>query len=208
VLVFADISAARTAPPVDSPAPPATPVPGAFIDLTRDWDVTYDKSGRTDHWPLLHSWSDDDAAKFYSGTVSYEHTVQIPESWLMAGPVPLDFGAGAPVERPAGRRYPSRAWLESPVREAAVVYVNGARAGSVWHPPYRLDLRAWLHAGSNRLKIVVANTAMNEISGRAPPDYRLLNLRYGERFTPWDRDPPEALPSGILGPLRLQAVAP
>ena len=28
-------------------------------------------------------------------------------------------------------------WLDGPVREAAVVYVNGKRAGSVWCPPYQ-----------------------------------------------------------------------
>jgi alpha-L-rhamnosidase len=208
VLVFTEKTPARVAPPVDLPAAAAMSGPGTVLDLNQDWDVTYDKTGRTDHWPLLHSWSDDDATKFYSGTVSFERTVQITESWLKGGSVVLDFGAGTPVERPSERRYPSRAWLESPVREAAVVYVNGARAGSVWHPPYTLDLRAWLRAGSNRLKIVVANTAMNELSGKAPADYRLLNLRYGERFTPWDRDPPAALPSGILGPLRLEAGVP
>ena len=33
--------------------------------------------------------------------------------------------------------------------------------------------------------------------------YRLLNLRYGEKFTPQDMNHLEPLPSGILGPLRL-----
>jgi len=60
-----------------------------------------------------------------------------------------------------------------------------------------------VRAGSNELKIVVANTAINELAGRAAPDYRLLNLRYGEKFTPQDMDHLEPLPSGILGPLRL-----
>ncbi len=33
-----------------------------------------------------------------------------------------------------------------------------------------------LHSGANELKIVVANTAINELAGRAAPDYRLLNF--------------------------------
>jgi hypothetical protein len=96
-----------------------------------------------------------------------------------------------------------RAWYDPPLREAAVVYVNGKRAGAVWHPPYRIDIAPLLHPGTNELKIVVANTAINELAGRAAPDFRLLNLRYGEKFTPQDMDHLEPLPSGILGPLRL-----
>ncbi len=37
----------------------------------------------------------------------------------------------------------------------------------------------------------------------AAPDYRLLNLRYGEKFTPQDMDHLVPLPSGILGTVRL-----
>jgi hypothetical protein len=96
-----------------------------------------------------------------------------------------------------------RAWYDPPLREAAVVYVNGKRAGAVWHPPYRIDIAPLLRPGTNDLKIVVANTAINELAGRAAPDYRLLNLRYGEKFTPQDMDHVEPLPSGILGPLCL-----
>ena len=84
-----------------------------------------------------------------------------------------------------------------------MVYVNGKPAGSLWHPPYRLDVTALVQAGSNQLKIVVANTAINELAGRAAPDYRLLNLRYGEKFAPQDMDHLEPVTSGILGPVWL-----
>ena len=97
-----------------------------------------------------------------------------------------------------------RALLESPVRESAVVFVNGQRAGTVWHPPYQLDLTRLLHAGSNHLRIVVANTAINEIAGRSLPNYRLLNLRYGERFMPQGFEHIAPLPSGLLGPVQLR----
>jgi hypothetical protein len=100
-----------------------------------------------------------------------------------------------------------RTWLDAPLRDAAVVYVNGTRAGSVWHPPFTLDIGPSLRAGPNELKIVVANTAINELAGRAPTDYRLLWLRYGKRFAPQDMDHLEPLPSGILGPLRIVSSA-
>jgi hypothetical protein len=96
-----------------------------------------------------------------------------------------------------------RALIESPVHESAIVDVNGSRAGAVWHPPYRLNLLSFLRQGQNELKILVGNTAMNEMAGRALPDYRLLNLRYGERFTPQDVKDIHPLPSGIIGAVKL-----
>ena len=96
-------------------------------------------------------------------------------------------------------------WLESPVREAAVVYINGERAGAVWCPPYSLDLTKFVKTGDNSIRIEVGNTAMNFMAGHSQPDYRLLNLRFGERFQAQDMDKIQALPSGILGPVRLIA---
>ena|SRR5690242_12432547 len=97
------------------------------------------------------------------------------------------------------------ALLDSPVREAAVIVVNGKRAGAVWHRPYELDIKVYLQAGQNRLQITVGNLAINEMSGYATPDYQLLNLRYGERFVPQDMKGLRALPSGILRPVILRA---
>jgi hypothetical protein len=130
-------------------------------------------------------------------------TVEIPADVAKAGSVLLDFDAGAPVERTTLHQAGMRTWYDPPLREAALVYVNGKLAGTLWHPPYRIDIAALLHPGTNELKIVVANTAINELAGRAAPDYRLLNLRYGEKFTPQDMDHLEPLPSGILDALRL-----
>jgi hypothetical protein len=76
----------------------------------------------------------------------------------------------------------------------------------VWYPPYELDVTQFLKTGSNRIRIEVANTALNYMAGHSLPDYRLLNLRYGERFQPQDMDKIQALPSGLLGPVRLVAV--
>jgi hypothetical protein len=110
---------------------------------------------------------------------------------------------GAPVQ-PTKLDLPGmRTWFDAPLRDAAIVYVNGTLAGSVWHPPFTLDISPFLHPGTNELKIVVANTAINELAGRAAPDYRLLWLRYGKRFAPQDMDHLQPLPSGILGPLRI-----
>jgi hypothetical protein len=117
----------------------------------------------------------------------------------------LDFGEGTPVPLPDPLpQFNMRAYLESPVGEAAEVYVNGQRAGVVWHPPYSIDLSEWLKPGKNELQIVVGNTAINVLAGQALPDYRLLNDRYGERFVPQGMDHLQPLPSGIVGELRLR----
>ncbi|MGB7265596.1 MAG: glycosyl hydrolase, partial [Terracidiphilus sp.] len=189
-----------------NPAPPPqqqTAAPFTPIDLSHNWTLTFDKTGAKATMPALQSWSDLPGEKYYSGTVTYERTVDIPESVAHAGEVLLDFGVGTPVQRTQLHEAGSRAWLDPPLREAALVYVNGKLAGAVWHPPFNLNVAPLLRSGANQLKIVVANTAINELAGRAAPDYRLLNLRYGERFTPQDMDHLEPLPSGILGPLRL-----
>jgi hypothetical protein len=114
----------------------------------------------------------------------------------------LDFGEGTPIAEQA-LRSGMQAWLDAPVREAAVVYINDRRAGAVWCPPYKLDVTSLLRSGENKIRVVVANLAMNYMAGRKLPDYRLLNLRYGERFQAQDMDKVQALPSGLLGPIRL-----
>ncbi len=129
--------------------------------------------------------------------------MEIPEAVAQSGRLILDFGEGKPIPREALHQAGTRTWYDPPIREVAQVFVNGKLAGSLWHPPYRLDVTALVHAGTNEIHIVVANTAINELAGRAAPDYRLLNLRYGEKFTPQDMEHLEPLPSGILGTVRL-----
>ena len=186
------------------PAPKQAP-PGQFapIDLTHDWRVTFDRTNAVETMQSLHPWGDDEIQRYYSGTATYERAIEIPQDAAKAGSVWLDFGVGTPVPREQLHQAGTRTWYDPPLHEAAQVYVNGKLAGSVWHPPYRIDIASLLHPGANDLKIVVANTAINELAGRAAPDYRLLNLRYGEKFTPQDMDHLQPLPSGILGTLRL-----
>ena len=153
----------------------------------------------------LHSWSDEEP--YYSGEVTYEKTIDLPPDANSNSSLILDFGEGTPVAIPDPLpEFNMRAYLESPVREAAEVYVNGQRAGVVWHPPYNIDLTPLMKPGTNQLRIVVGNTAINSLAGRALPDYHLLNKRYGERFVPQDMDHLQPLPSGILGGLRLKVL--
>ena len=116
----------------------------------------------------------------------------------------LDFGEGQAI---ALQRLRSgmQAWLDGPVREAAAVYVNDRRAGSVWCPPYAIDVTGFLTRGVNRLRILVGNLAINDMAGHPLPNYRVLNLRYGVRFEAQDMDKVQPVPAGLAGPIRLIA---
>jgi len=195
---------------------PAKPkaVPPA-LDLAADWSVTFAGIGRTVRMAKLHSWTDHADTKFYSGIATYEKSVDVPAAMLKPTiELYLDFGTGAPVAIPASEpgtegtgsnSLRMQAWVDSPVREAAQVFVNGHSAGAVWLPPYEVDVTKYLHAGENKFKVVVGNLAINEIAGRAVPDHFLLNDRYGERFRDQDLNHLQPLPSGILQDVRLVA---
>jgi len=198
LLLIGALAARRTTPP-PSPGPIV-----AIIDLSADWDLTFSGSNQTLHMDALHSWSDEQPFRYFSGQVTYRKALEIPAENTDRSSFLLDFGLGTPVEKPEPLPvFNLRAYLEAPVREAAEIFVNGQSAGLIWHPPYTLDISRLVKSGKNDLRIVAANTAMNEMSGRALPDYRLLNDRYGERFIPQDMDKIQPLPSGILAGARL-----
>jgi hypothetical protein len=225
VLVFARQPASGLAPSAGGGAGTVQGLPTA-LDLSADWNVTFLRtqfdsapdlaysgsrrpangaSGSTS-MERLRSWTEDDTTRFFSGRALYEKTFNAPANLAdSSAGLWLDFGEGTPVRPTPQRSEGMQTWFDGPVREAAVVYVNGRRAGSVWHPPYRVEVTGLLHPGENQLRIVVANTAINEMAGAASPDYRLLNSRYGERFTPQDMDHLQPLPSGLLGGVTLLA---
>ncbi|MCE5309202.1 MAG: glycoside hydrolase [Acidobacteriales bacterium] len=193
LLVFSK-SASRTAR--RAPDPAVTP-----LDLGSGWEVTFQDSGTKAVMDTLHSWADDPATRYYSGIAIYRKSVTVPGAFSAKGArVVLRFGEGVPQEI-AGNR--SGARLAAPVREAAVVYVNGRRATSVWAPPYEADVSGLLRRGANDLRIEVANTEMNQMAGAPPLDYSALIPRYGRRFDMQDLNLVEALPSGLLGPIQL-----
>ena len=176
------------------------------IDLSAGWQVSFDGTSQAIVMDRLRSWTDDEATRYFSGTATYEKKVEANPSMLREGlRVQLDFGEGEPLpEQPL--RSGMQTWFNPPVREAAVVYLNDQRVGSVWCPPYKLDLTGYLKAGENRLRIVVGNLALNYMAGHRLPDYRLLNLRYGERFQAQDMDKVRPLPAGLFGTIHLVAL--
>ncbi len=175
-------------------------------DLSADWKVTIGKNT-----PIMmnqfRSWTDDDATRFFSGTAIYEKSIIVPESLLKKeNSMQLDFGDGKALEVQSTRNG-MKTWFEAPIREAAIIYINDRKAGSLWCPPYRLDVTSFLQKGENKIRIVVANTALNYMAGRKLPDYKLLNLRYTERFQAQDMDKIQPISSGLFGNIRLNSIA-
>jgi hypothetical protein len=180
-----------------SPAPAAT---AAFtpVDLSTGWKVTF-PDGPVE-MAALRSWTDD--RKFYSGQATYEKTVTLRATAGRA--IYLNFGEGTPVARDTRRSGAGmRAMMDGPVREAAVVYVNGKRAGAVWCSPYEVNVSAFVHPGANSFRVVVANSALNVLAQGPLPDYKALTAKYGERFQAQDMQAVVPQPSGLLGPVRL-----
>jgi alpha-L-rhamnosidase len=174
-------------------------------DLSRGWQVRFDGNGIEEQMAELTSWTKKAETLYYSGVASYRRTIELPPSYPRNSRLILSFGVGKPLPEPPGSAdHPGmRALLDPPVRDAAVIYVNGERAGSLWHAPYELDITSLLKPGKNALEVRVANTAINLLSGEALPDYQLLSARYGRRFDPQDMNNLQPLPSGLLGKVEL-----
>jgi hypothetical protein len=176
------------------PRPGAPPRPTSTVDLSSDWKLT--RAGTSNVMHALLPWTDG-----FSGAAVYEKTIRV---YSPARRMFLSFGDGTPVPVGSERRAGSgmRAWLESPVHEAAVVYVNGLRAGAVWCPPYEVEISDLLRPGENTLRIVVGNLAVNAMAGHLEDRSKLLE-RYGERFQSQDMDQIRPEPSGLVGPIHL-----
>jgi hypothetical protein len=130
----------------------------------------------------LESWTDnsDTGVKYFSGTGTYTKTLHAPQTWFAHGShLVLDLGN---------------------VGDIADVSLNGKSVGTLWKPPYEVDVTSALKAGSNRLEIKVTNEWNNRIAGDAtvPPDQRILSPGVGRGGF---GGPPAAQPSGLMGPV-------
>lgn len=215
VFVFSDT-------PVAAPAPRRSAI--QLADFSGDWQVTFPSLRRFVTERVPTDWIADPATKFYSGVAVYQRDFVLKS--LPVGSVYLDVEGGSPLAepaqtapdktaRPAGSALPNplvtrtgpgmQAWYNPPIREAALVFVNGHRAGALWHPPYRLEVGPYLKAGENHIEIRVYNTAINAWAAQPPHDYRPLIAKYGDRFQMQDLDKVQPVSSGLLGAVRLVA---
>lgn len=199
---YASVAFVVHAGPPGAPRP-ARPCEGSarVLDLSTGWQITV-PGGAPRPLAALTSWHELPDSRFLSGVVTYTRAIDLPSVPAGGCPVWLDFGEGTPREE-TPLTNGMRAWLDAPVRDGAVVAVNGTVVGSAWAPPYRVDLSRAVRPGRNTLEVRVGNTALNGWAARPPDDYRLLHLRYGKRFDPQDMDKVEPQPSGLIGTVRV-----
>jgi hypothetical protein len=197
VVVFTN----RTLPAVAAAAP-------SSVDLSGGWSVKIGE--KTVPMEQLVSWTELPDMQNFSGVAHYTRTVDVPAAMIKPGEsLYVTFGEGkAPAGGGGGRTQGYAAALESPVRDAAVVMVNGKRAGAAWAPPFRVDVTGLLKPGQNTLQIDVGNTAVNYLAKAGFPNYdnAAVRAKYGARFDPQGVQLLSTpLPSGLLGPVKLES---
>ncbi|MCJ2183460.1 glycoside hydrolase [Novosphingobium sp. 1949] len=121
--------------------------------------------------------------KYFSGEATYTRSFSLPARAKPGQPLWLDLGK---------------------VGDLAEVSVNGTRVGTVWHAPYRLDIAKAVRAGTNTLSVRVANTWVNRLVGDAQPGAKPITWT----AMPTYRADAPLRPSGLIGPVTLEGLAP
>jgi hypothetical protein len=195
------------------PAPKAAPAVASVpkpVDLSTGWTIKFGRDAKPIQMDRLTSWIDMEGRANFSGVATYEKTITVAPEMLRAGlTLSLNLGQATAAQTSSGGRGGQgyRTTLETPVREAAVVYINDQRVGAVWSPPYVVDVTGLLKPGQNKIRIEAANLAMNYMASIKLPNYNYagVNQQFGNRFQPQNLDSVQALPSGLLGPVQLVA---
>jgi hypothetical protein len=188
----------------DAPSTAKAPKTGDLtvsLDISTAWKVSFPGLNKSADETVLTDWTSDPSTLHYSGEGVYTRDINLPNPTTY--PVYLEVDGGkqmAPGTRTGGRVY---AFYDPPVQAAALVVINGQPAGTLWHPPYRLDVTKLLKVGMNHIEIHVFNTALNAWSALPPHDYAPLIAKYGDRFQMQDLQLVAPVPSGILGQVKL-----
>jgi hypothetical protein len=136
----------------------------------------------------LKSWTELDGEKLknYSGLVSYETTVEVPETFLKdAGRVDLDLGEVGRVCR---------------------IKINGKDAGTLWRKPWRVAVGGLLQQGTNTITIEVANSWYNRLmADQALPETERQTWTTWPRMKEWQAENAGPEKSGLLAPVTLVA---
>ena len=146
-------------------------------------------------WPKLQSWTESEnlGVRYFSGTATYKKTFEVAPEMLAEGRrLTLDLGE---------------------VHSLASVRVNGTPLGTVWTPPFAVDITSAARPGANTLDVAVTNVWRNRLIGDATypngfPDAQ-GNLPPGGKprtflTAPQLKASDPLLPAGLLGPVTLR----
>ena len=114
------------------------------LSVNGKWTVKFD-DGKQIEWTALMPWNeaDDNDIKFFSGTARYSRHLFLKELKRNYNYI-LDLGE---------------------VKNLAVVRVNGKVCGTLWRPPFTIDITDALLEGDNTLEIDVTNLWVNRMVG-------------------------------------------
>jgi hypothetical protein len=177
-----------------------TEVPVATI--TGPWQIKFQANRGAPEsatFPELSDFKDnsDPGIRYFSGIATYVKDIQVPS-------------------KPGAK---DKLWLDlGQVNDLAEVWVNGKLAGTVWKPPYRLEITAFAKQGTNRIEIKVVNKWVNRLigdvqpgvtkkitftgaDGKVPEGMNPENFQRSKRM-PYAPDAP-LVPSGLVGPVTL-----
>ena len=153
--------------------------------LAENWNLKFDPSFGGPAKPIvidrLMDWSksQEDAVKYYSGTVVYAQIFKWDKVADKTNEVWLDLGK---------------------VANLADVYVNGVHCGTAWTFPYRVNISNALKPGDNQIKIEVSNTWANRLIGdHALPKEKQITSVNGE----YRLEGKPLLEAGLLGPVKI-----
>jgi hypothetical protein len=160
----------------------------ATIDVPGPWTLSFPPGWGTPpqiEMNKLSSWTNsaDVGVRYFSGRATYRTVLYLTEAQAAATTsANLDLGE---------------------VHEVAAVRINKKLARILWKQPYAVRVDGLLHAGLNTIEIDVTNLWPNRLIGDAQNSdgrhYTWTNIR---KYT---KDSP-LLPSGMLGPVRIEPV--
>lgn len=166
------------------------------VSFTKDWGAP-----EVAVFPELISWTESEVEgiRYYSGIGNYEKS--------------FDFSADPEA---AGKKY----WLDlGKAAKVADVWLNGQHLGISWTAPHRFDITDVVKQGENLIRIEIANTWSNRLTGDALTGEKFTNsnikatiipapsMETGDQTRyPWAKVP--LIESGLLGPVTIQAITP
>lgn len=138
-------------------------------------------------FPALISWSEstNTGVRYFSGIGTYAKEFQF-------------------IAQPDGNN--ERVYLDlGDLAEVAEVWLNDQSLGITWTKPHRFDVTDIIKQGPNQLKVEVANTWSNRLTGDAITGEKFTNtniVKANKNLTPWQDVPLKK--SGLTGPVSLQ----
>lgn len=154
------------------------------VEIPGPWSVEFDPQQASPGSIAMEALADwtkhaEPEVKYYSGSATYRSQFNYPQK-LAGQRLYLDLGE---------------------VRDLATIRINGKDLGTLWSPPWRVEITDAVRRGQNALEVDVVNTWNNRLVGDAslPPEERqtYLTMETVSQSSP-------LLPAGLIGPVEVR----